>query len=401
MTNSKSNLSQSFFIAVLTLIGIFSASSSPIPLLGVFRDRLNILSTDLAYTAVVYFLGCCVALLFLSRISNSIGRKRATIGALILGLIAVIIFMFVPNFTLLLTARFIHGLACGIASSSIMSYIIDTAPNNNKALASFFNICGPAMGFCIGCGLSTASVLVFDIEIYNIYIILSLIHFVLIGLVIYKCEETVNINYKKLFKLLTPKLEVPKKFLPFVIATSVLFITTWSIGGFFQSFITVLTEESLHLPSTFSGVFFIIFIGAQTIGGLISQKINPIKCTVIFLVIYFVLTPLLFTVAYYQMAILFSIICFIMGFASTAAGTAVISLTVDGSTVEQRPGIMATCYFVAYIGAGGPNLIIGRYFKDIDINNVFVGYSLLTVSFGILSLFILAWAIKAKERTIA
>lgn len=398
MSYNKSNLNQSFFIAVLTLIGIFSASSSPIPLLGVFRDRLNILSSDLAYTAVVYFLGCCVALLFLSRISNSIGRKKATLGALSLGFIAIIIFMFVPNFTLLLTARFIHGLACGIASSSIMSYIIDTAPNNNKILASFFNICGPAMGFCIGCGLSTVSVLVFNIETYNIYIILAFLHIILFFLVIYKCKETINIDYKKLLKLLIPKLDVPKQALPFVIATSALFITTWSIGGFFQSFITVLTEESLHLPSTFSGVFFIIFIGAQTIGGLISQKINPIKCTLIFLTIYFVLTPILFSVAYFQLIILFSIICFIMGFCSTAAGTAVISLTVDGSTIEQRAGIMATCYFVAYIGAGTPNLIIGRYFRDVAINNVFVGYSLMCVTLGILSLFLITWAIKTKEK---
>lgn len=400
MTQNKNNLNTSFFIAVLTLIGIFSASSSPIPLLGIFRDRLNILSADLAYTAVVYFLGCCFALVFLSRISNSIGRKKATLVALTLGFIATLIFMFVPNFTLLLTARFIHGLACGIASSSIMSYIIDTAPNNNKTLASFFNICGPAMGFCIGCGLSTLSVLVFNIEIYNIYIILSFFHTILILFVILKCQETINIDYRKLKKLLIPKFEVPKHAIPFVLATSASFITTWTVGGFFQSFITVVTEDALHLPSTFSGVFFIIFIGSQAIGGLISQKLEPVKCTFIFFTLYFSLTPILFLMAYFELSILFSLICFIMGFCATASGTSIISLTVDGSTVEQRAGIMASCYLAGYIGAGMPNLIIGRYFRDVEIDSVFIGYSIMTVSYGIIALFVLMWAIKSKRKSL-
>ena len=385
-----------FYLAVFSLVGIFTASSSPIPLLGIFRDRLSILSSNLAYTAVSYFVGCIVALLFFSRISNSIGRRNSSLIALSLGLLACIILIFTPSFSSLLSARFIQGLGCGIASSSIMSYIIDTVPKGKEQLASFFNICGPAIGFCIGCALSTLSVMVFNIDILFIYSVFSCVHIVILILVFTRCTETINTNYKKIYSTLIPKIEVPKESVKFVITCSFLFITTWSVGGFFQSFIIVVTEEALHLSSASSGIFFILYIVTQTLGGLIIKNFQPRKCFVIMVVLYMFFIAVFFSVASFGSVVLFSLCCMVLGFCTSAAGTACMTLTMEGSKIEQRAGILSTVYLCGYLGAAAPNYIIGTFFPDLDLDRVFVAYTMIIVCSGILSLISFRSALKAK-----
>ena len=65
-----------------SLVAVFAASSSPIPLYELYRRGDGLSHADLAFTAVAYFVAVMVALLVLGRVSNHVGRRPVALAAL-------------------------------------------------------------------------------------------------------------------------------------------------------------------------------------------------------------------------------------------------------------------------------------------------------------------------------
>lgn len=147
-----------FISSTISLIIIFAASAAPIPLYAHYADAMNLTKGQLSLTAVMYFVGTVIALVFLARISNYCGRKISIYIVLLLGIIGCLSFIFVNSIEFLLLGRFMQGLACGLASSSIIAFIIDNEPPHLKGLATSIGSAGPNFGLAVGaviCGIIT------------------------------------------------------------------------------------------------------------------------------------------------------------------------------------------------------------------------------------------------------
>lgn len=79
-------------------------------------------------SAVSYFAGTLIALLMFARLSNYLGRRPVVFATLGLTAIACLIFFYIHNASMLFIGRFIQGVVCGLASSTITAYVVDNAP---------------------------------------------------------------------------------------------------------------------------------------------------------------------------------------------------------------------------------------------------------------------------------
>ena len=132
-----------FFAAAGSLVTIFAASASAIPLYELYRRADGLSHADLAMTAVAYFVAIIVALLVLGRLSDHLGRRPVAVAALVLVAAGTLVLTDVHSVTPLIAGRALQGLGCGLASSAIAAFVVDSAPPSNASLASVVTTASP------------------------------------------------------------------------------------------------------------------------------------------------------------------------------------------------------------------------------------------------------------------
>jgi MFS family permease len=73
-----------FIGAACSLVAVFAASASPIPLYELYRRTDGLSHADLSLTAVAYFVAVMAALLVFGRLSNHVGRRPVALAALLI-----------------------------------------------------------------------------------------------------------------------------------------------------------------------------------------------------------------------------------------------------------------------------------------------------------------------------
>lgn len=139
-----------FTAASLTLGAVFMAGGAPIPFYHTYAETLGLDKGVLSLATVAYFAGTVIALLFLPRLTNYWGRKRAIYLTLAFGMAGCFLFGNVTGEWRMLAARFMQGLSCGLASSTVAAFIIDNEPRRYKGLAAVIIGSAPNIGLPLG-----------------------------------------------------------------------------------------------------------------------------------------------------------------------------------------------------------------------------------------------------------
>jgi MFS family permease len=148
MTRLPSSIA--FVVAAFALVFVFAAAGTPIPLYNLYRLQDGITNADLGIVSVGYFAGAATSLLMLGRLSDYLGRRPIALIALATAAIACVLLIGMRGVTSLLIARVLQGLSCGLASTALGSYVIDTAPPRPRWLPAAITGSAPMLGIPIG-----------------------------------------------------------------------------------------------------------------------------------------------------------------------------------------------------------------------------------------------------------
>lgn len=149
---------RAFAAATASLIMIFVASSSPVPIYNIYRAENGITNADLSLSVVAYFAGTILALVCLGRLVNHLGRKPVSLATLAIMALGCLVLIHVTGLGALALGRFIMGVAAGLASSSLTTYIVDAAPPRPSWLASVASSQSSQVGLTLGSLVSGAIV---------------------------------------------------------------------------------------------------------------------------------------------------------------------------------------------------------------------------------------------------
>lgn len=362
--------------ATASLIMIFVASSSPVPIYNIYRAENGITNADLSLSVVAYFAGTILALVCLGRLVNHLGRKPVSLATLAIMALGCLVLIHVTGLGALALGRFIMGVAAGLASSSLTTYIVDAAPPRPSWLASVASSQSSQVGLTLGSLVSGAIVqTVAGARTVSYVVMISLL--ALCALALLTAPETGRRAPGGLASL-RPRVGVPVRVRPRLPAAGSAFVVTWAVGGFYQSFIPSITAE--QLGSTSAVVIALVFsaymlpgaFGAPLAGLLPAERAQRIGIAVWLVGLWAVLASL----------VAGSVVAFI-GFtvlAGASQGVAVAASMrslLHGVTLMDRAPVMSTTYLISYGGAMTASLVAGQLSKVLDIVPIAMGYGVL------------------------
>jgi MFS family permease len=365
-----------FFAAAFSLTVVYAASAAPIPLYTTYRQALHLTNGDLSMTAFAYFAGCVIALLIFARVSNYSGRRPVALVTLGLAAIGCLVFLYLQNDSMFLVGRFIQGISCGLASSTISAYVVDTAPENPRWLGAAVTSGAVMIGLSVGVFGSGALKEIGPGSLTLIYgILIGLI--AVCGLLIAAGPETMK-PAPGMAASLVPQIRVPGNIRPLLLPASCTFIGVWAIGGFYQAFSSSMASDLLGTTNTIvAATVFASMMAPNAIGGALSGRFRPdvaqrFGMEVFFLCIFAILISL-----NYGATVPFLVASVGAALAGGFAFTGSMRALLDKTSQEERAGVLSTIFLISYSGAGLPNLIVGRLSGSFGLFEIAIGYSVL------------------------
>ena len=363
-----------FAAASLTLTAAFVAGGAPIPYYNLYAQQLGADNGIMSVVTVVYFCGTVLALLFLPRLTNYWGRKRAIYLTLAFGIAGCLLFADVDSEWRMLVAKFTQGLCCGLASSTVAAFIIDNEPRRYKGLAAVIIGSAPNVGLPIGAmGAGVLNTASGSLSLVFILVALLLLG---CGALIFASEETITHPLKGAWKSLVPQITITphvKRLLP---AAACAFAGTWAVGGFYQSYSAAIGVQELGVHSTFiASLIYVSFIVPVAFGAIFTRGRDKFSVQRWSMLLFFVGVAGGVFAMHVQSLWLFMLFNAIAGAADGAAFTSSMAGILEGTGLNERAGVLSLIYIVAYGGAALPNLIVGRIAQYFTLFELTAGYA--------------------------
>jgi len=357
-------------------MAIFAASATPIPLYDIYRRADGLNYSDLSLTAVVYFVGAVTTLLFFGRLSNHLGRKPVTLMSFALAAFACLIFLDVDSATPLIIGRLLLGIACGLASSAVTSYIVDSAPPSLNWLAAAIVSCAGMIGLTGGALASGALAQYGPYPRVLCYIVVMALLTVCVVLIVFS-QETVK-RTPGLLASLRPRFSMPhadRRLYPVAACT---FVATWALGGFYQAFGPSIAAEQLGSKSALTAALvFSSFMLPSAVGGPLSKFLSPVNAQRLGM-LGFTLALGGILVSLRMSAIqLFLLTSALAGIAQGITLTGSIRSLLRGISTRDRAAVLSLIYATSYTGAAIPSFISGQLSHFMNLFQIAVCYGCL------------------------
>ncbi|WP_157831212.1 MFS transporter, partial [Pseudomonas sp. 43NM1] len=125
MSHLTSNRVSLWFLAV-TLLSFLAASTAPTPLYHLYQQQLQFSAATLTLIFGVYALSLLAALLTVGSLSDHLGRKPVIFTAVLLNMLAMLLFINADSVAWLISARVLQGFATGMATAVLSAALLDT-----------------------------------------------------------------------------------------------------------------------------------------------------------------------------------------------------------------------------------------------------------------------------------
>lgn len=370
----SSKIKYSFIISciALTLMGL--SSSIPIPFYSTYQSLYNIMDSVLSISTFFYFIGDVIGLIFLARLSDYFGRKPIMELTLITALFGSIVFIFINGSSLLVLGRLIQGISCGISVSSIQTYVLDVSPKNSH-LGIILSANLPTFGFAIGSLFSGLFVDIYDYMFSWVFFIVIIMFLISIVLVFF-CEETVG--YKKFsLSYLKPKISIPNNIRPFILISIVLFISTYTLNGFYLTFSSSISLFYFNYSSKLvAAIVYTSVLIPQIFGSVLINRLGSRK-GILYGLLIFAFSMIFVNISiiknYFGLFLVFNVIAALF---CGLCFTATMNNLLDKTSISNRAGVMATIYLMTDGGCALSNIIISSNVDYIGLVNVLLIYNL-------------------------
>jgi len=246
MSSVPSNRASLWFLAI-TLLSFLAASTAPTPLYHLYQEQLQFSAAVLTLIFSVYALSLLVALLTVGSLSDYLGRKPVIFVAVLLNIVAMLLFIHADSVTWLISARVLQGFATGMATTVLSATLLDTDRQQGPLINSVAPLIGMALGG-LGCGL-LAEFAPAPLHL-TYWLLLGL--FVLQAIYVWRLPESVS-PQPGAWASLRPTLHVPAQARSTLWRVLPLNTATWALGGFFASLAPSLVRAATGSTSNLIG----------------------------------------------------------------------------------------------------------------------------------------------------
>lgn len=381
MPGSRSNRSSLWFLAV-TLLSFLAASTAPTPLYHLYQEQMQFSAATLTLIFGVYALSLLAALLTVGSLSDYLGRKPVIFTAVILNILAMLLFIHADSAAWLISARILQGFATGMATAVLGATLLDT----DRERGPLVNSVAPLTGMAIG-GLGCGALAEYAPAPLHLTFWLLLALFVMQAFYVWRLPESVS-RQAGVWASLRPTLHVPLQARSTLWRVLPLNTALWALGGFYASLAPSLVRTATGSTSnmiggatvaalTLTGALMIYSMRNRPAGKalLLGASMMPTGVVLILLGVHSASLPLFF------LGTLVAGCGFGSGFLGTLRSLVPLALP------HERAGLVSAYYALSYLAFCLPSLLAGNLSRTLGLVATTDGYGavLIVLALGALA----------------
>ncbi|WP_045387081.1 MFS transporter [Falsirhodobacter sp. alg1] len=361
--------------ATLTAIIFALGASIPTPLYPVYQRAFDLAPFQITLIFAIYIVALLFTLLTLGRLSNHLGRKPVIAGALMGNLAALVLFLTSESYESLLVARFVQGMAMGVAVPTCGATIVDSDHERGPVLNSVV----PFIGMSIG-ALCTASLVTWaPLPMMLPYAFVGALTFLAL-VALWAMPETTPRHPGALASLI-PSLGVPhharRQFYRLIPAV----LSGWALAGLYMSLMPTILHKALNTDSEFvTGVLVCMLMGSAGVAVMVGRK-RPAARMMIFgtmgLIAGIPLTLAGVQAGYAPLLFLGTIIA---GAGQGLVFSAIMRLLLPLAQGHERAAMLSTFFAISYFCFAAPAVLAGMAVPVIGLLNVAYVYGLVILA---------------------
>ncbi|MBA2924176.1 MFS transporter [Pseudomonas sp. P7] len=397
MSSRISHRSSLVFLAI-TLLTFLAASSAPTPLYHLYQEGLHFSAGMLTLIFGVYALSLLAALLTVGSLSDHLGRKPVIFAALVLNMLAMLLFINEGSVAWLIAARTVQGFATGMATAVLGAALLDT----DRQQGPLVNSVAPLLG--MACGAMGSSLLVEFAPLPTQLIYWTLLALMLVqALYVWRLPETVD-RIPGAVSSLRPTLHVPPQARRALWLSLPVDVAVWAMGGFYLSLAPSLVRAATGSTSNLIGgglVAVLTLSGALVIFTLRNRPAS--KVLRLGAALLAVGVALILTAVHSASLPLFFIATLIAGSGFGAGFLGALRSVVPLAFPHERAGLMSAFYVLSYLAFCLPSLLAGNLIRSVGLIATTDGYGavLILLALGALVALLLQDSAKSKAACIS
>ena len=247
-------------IAGLEIAVVFMGSTLLTPLYVLYQQAFSFSDITLTLVYAAYVLGNLGSLFLFGRLSDQIGRRRASLPAIALAGVATLVFLFAADTPWLFVARIASGLAIGTAAAAATAWVAELVPGADKARASALATTANLSGIAVGPLLAGVLAQYAPAPLRTSFVV----YFALLAVLAWRVSslpETVREPVKRLRDIsLRPRIGVPRAIRRQFVAPAITAFAIFSLGGYYAALVPSLLADDLGH-------------GSPAVGGLVVAEL--------------------------------------------------------------------------------------------------------------------------------
>ena len=361
----------------LAFAGVTLAAGAPTPLLVLFEHQWGFHAGILTVAFAIYAIGLLLALLVVGSLSDYIGRRPVLIGALSVQLLAMVMFFFASDIGWVIAARAVQGLATGSAFSAFTAALVELAPRGRKELGAVIGSVAPAGGLGLGALLTGAAIQFTGSPAKIVFAALAVVTSLGIGVAILS-PETVS-RRPGARRALRPELSIPRPAAREFVAAVPLQIGAWMFVGLFLGLIPTIVRGLFDINSGLvNGATVFAEPGAAAVAALFVGRISPRRSAQsggAAIVVGVALVVVAIAARALPLLVLGGVVGGV-GWGSSYSGS--LRTLSPLAEPDQRAGLFAAVFTVAYLAFGVPVVIAGQVIPRAGLSSTVIGYCVTT-----------------------
>lgn len=374
-----------FIGAAVSFTSLYLAAGAPTPLLVLYQDQWAFPAVILTLAFAAYSAGFLIALLTVGSLSDHLGRRPVILGALVVQLLSVVMFLFAPDIGWVTAARVVQGIATGAATSAFTATLVELAPTRRKRLATILGTVGVTGGLAVGALLTGVAIEYADDANTIVFVTIGVL--TVLGIVIVAMSPETVTKKRGALRSLIPQIAVPAPARREFAAAAPVIVSIWMLAGLSLGLAPTIVRNVFQLDSgLLNGFCGFISPAVSAIIAVIFARVRPrrairlgIYASVIAtaLIVVAVLTGSLATMIGGQV---------VAGLGFGAAFSASLQLIFPLAATHERAGLVAAIYVVAYIAFSLPVVVSGQLAGVLGLPAAVAWYGAVTILLALISL---------------
>ncbi len=273
LTRARPLTSTAAISSVAAMIALmFMGSTLLTPLYSIYRETFHFSKLVLTLIYSAYVIGNLGALLFFGRLSDQIGRRPVTLGAIVLAVLATVLFLVATTTTWLFAARIVSGFAIGLASGAGAAWIAELDARHDRSHAALLVTGANFAGLAFGPLVSGFLVQYAPWPLRLPYAILLAV-LVLVAVFVWATQETVTAPVRRFSDVrLQPRLGIPRAILVQFVAPAITVFGTMALIGFYAALLPSVLAERVHQTNHAVGGTVVSWLFAVAVASVILGR---------------------------------------------------------------------------------------------------------------------------------